>query len=207
MRHIAPIPALWLLAFLAAGCTSAVEEVAYKVIMQDQNLELRDYPPYIVAETEVEGTLEDAGDKAFNKLFAYISGDNRSQEKIAMTAPVTQNPASEKIAMTAPVEQQRRAGGWTVAFAMPKAYSLESLPVPKDPDVSLRRVPARRMAAVRYSGTWSEKRYRRYLHDLEAWMAKNGLRMTGEPVWARYNPPFTPWFLRRNEILIQVERE
>lgn len=207
MRQIAPIPSVWLLALLAAGCASAVEEVAYKVIMQDQNLELRDYPPYIVAETEVEGTLEDAGDKAFNKLFAYISGDNRSQEKIAMTAPVTQNPASEKIAMTAPVEQQRRAGGWTVAFAMPKAYSLESLPVPKNPDVSLRRVPARRMAAVRYSGTWSEKRYRRYLHELEAWMAKSGLRMTGEPVWARYNPPFTPWFLRRNEILIQVERE
>ena len=141
------------------------------------------------------------------RLFAYISGENRSREKIAMTAPVTQNPSPQKIAMTAPVEQQRTAGGWTVAFAMPKAYSLESLPVPQDPEVALRRVPARRMASVRYSGTWREKRYRRYLRELEAWIAKTGLRVANEAVWARYNPPFTPWFLRRNEILIQVERE
>ena len=207
MRQITSILALSLLACLVLGCARSVEEVAYKVIIKDGNLELREYPPYIVAETEVDGNLEDAGDKAFSRLFAYISGENRSREKIAMTAPVTQNPSPQKIAMTAPVEQQRTAGGWTVAFAMPKAYSLESLPVPQDPEVALRRVPARRMAAVRYSGTWREKRYRRYLRELEAWMAKTGLRMTSEPVWARYNPPFTPWFLRRNEILIQVERE
>ena len=207
MRHIASIVALNLLACLVLGCASSVEEVAYKVIVKDRNLELREYPPYIVAQTEVEGTLEDAGDKAFNRLFAYISGENRSREKIAMTAPVTQNPSPQKIAMTAPVEQQRSAGGWTVAFVMPHAYSLASLPVPKDPDVALRPVPARRMAAVRYSGTWSEKRYRRYLRELEVWIANNGLQVAGEPVWARYNPPFTPWFLRRNEILIQVERE
>ena len=207
IRPFASILALNLLVSLTGGCTSAVEEVAYKVIKKEQHLELREYPPYIVAQTEVEGTLEDAGDKAFSRLFAYISGENRSQVKIAMTAPVTQNPSSEKIAMTAPVEQQSSGGGWTVAYVMPKAYSLASLPAPKDPEVALRPVPARRMASVQYSGTWSEKRYRRYLRELEAWIVKNGLQVAGEPVWARYNPPFTPWFLRRNEILIQVERK
>ncbi|MEJ2024483.1 MAG: heme-binding protein, partial [Deltaproteobacteria bacterium] len=169
--------------------------------------ELRDYPPQIVAETEVDGTLEDAGDKAFKRLFGYISGENRSRESISMTTPVTQKPSSEKIAMTAPVGQQRTTGGWVLSFMMPSSYTLDVLPVPNDPAVRLRQIPARRMACVRYSGTWSEKRYLRHLQELESWIVKNGFKIVGEPVWARYNSPFTPWFLRRNEILIPVESE
>ncbi len=180
------------------------DEVKYNVVIKAKDIELRDYPAHVVAETVVDGTLEDAGNKAFRKLFGYISGKNRSRSKIAMTAPVSQEPASEKVAMTAPVGQQRVAGGWVVSFTMPMSYALNALPVPEDPDVTLRQVPARRMASVRYSGTWSESRYLRYRKELEVWIEKNAFRILGEAVWARYNPPFTLWFLRRNEILIPV---
>jgi len=207
MKPITPIIAVSLIVYLSGGCATTVEETKYKIIRKTQNFELRDYPSHIVAETVVDGTLEDAGKKAFSKLFDYISGKNRTQDKIAMTAPVSQEPASERITMTTPVGQRRAEGGWAVSFTMPISYTLDALPVPEDPDVRLRQIPARRMASVRYSGTWSKKRYRRYRQELESWIEKNGFRIVGEPVWARYNPPFTPWFLRRNEILIPVNND
>jgi hypothetical protein len=182
----------------------AIEEAAYTVVKSAGSFELRDYAPHIIAETVVEGSLEDAGSTAFRRLFRYISGDNRSRGKIAMTAPVSQESKGEKIAMTAPVGQQAVGGKWSVSFTMPSSYTLETLPLPDDASVTIRQVPARRMAVVRYSGTWSEKNYLRYRGELEAWMRENRLTAAGEPVWARYNPPFTLWFLRRNEILIPV---
>ena len=136
----------------------AIEEAAYKVLQKDNRLEIRDYAPHILAETVVEGDLEEAGNKAFNRLFRYISGENRSREKVAMTAPVSQEPLGEKITMTAPVGQQRVQEKWAVSFMMPASYTLETLPEPEDPKVTLRQVPARRMAAVRYSGFMSGKR-------------------------------------------------
>lgn len=198
----------------------AIEEAAYTVVKKDGSFEIRDYASHILAETVVEGDLEGAGNKAFNRLFRYISGDNRSRGKVAMTAPVSQTPLSEKIKMTAPVSQVpvkeqieiSDAGGplpvqnkWTVSFMMPASFTLETLPEPKDPKVTLRQVPARRMAAVRYGGVWSEKNYLRNRTELESWIDKEGLVVVGDPVWARYNPPFTPWFMRRNEILIPLE--
>jgi len=183
----------------------AIEEAAYTVVIKDEKFEIRDYAPHILAETFVEGDFEEAGNKAFNVLFGYISGDNRSREKVAMTAPVTQEPKGEKIKMTAPVGQQRVQERWAVSFMMPASYTLETLPEPEDPKVTLRQVPARRMAAVRYSGFWNEKGYLRYKLELESWINENGLTIVGDPIWARYNAPFTPWFMRRNEILIPVD--
>jgi len=183
----------------------AIEEAPYKVLKKDSKFEIRDYAPHILAETVVEGNLEEAGNKAFNRLFRYISGDNRSHDKVAMTAPVSQEPMGEKIKMTAPVGQQRFQESWAVSFMMPASYTLETLPEPQDPKVTLRQVPARRMAVARYSGFWSEKNYLRYKMELESWIQEKGLTIVGDPVWARYNPPFTPWFLRRNEILIPVD--
>lgn len=182
----------------------AIEEAPYTVVTTDGAFEVRDYAPHVVAETLVEGTLEEAGNKAFDRLFRYISGGNRSREKLAMTAPVSQQPKGEKIAMTAPVAQQRVQERWAVSFMMPAASTLETLPAPEDPQVMLRQVPARRIAAVRYSGSWSEKGYLRQKSALEAWMRAKGLASAGEPQWARYNSPFSLWFLRRNEILIPV---
>ena len=183
----------------------AIEEATYKVLKKDNKFEIRDYASHILAETVVEGNLEDAGNKAFKRLFRYISGNNRSRNKVAMTAPVSQQPIGEKIKMTAPVGQQRVKESWAVSFMMPASYTLKTLPEPEDPTVTLRQVPVRRMAAVRYSGFWSEKGYLRYKLELESWIHERGLTIVGDPIWARYNPPFTPWFLRRNEILIPVD--
>ena len=200
---------LWMIVsvlFLFVGVDAmAIEEAAFTVVKKSGVFELRDYAPHLLAETVVEGSLEEAGNKAFRKLFRYISGENRSRDKIAMTAPVSQESTGEKIAMTAPVSQQRSSDKWSVSFTMPASYSMETLPSPNDPAVTLRQAPSRRMAAVRYSGTWSEKNYLEYKEKLDAWIQENGYRIAGEPVWARYNPPFTLWFLRRNEILIPVE--
>jgi len=184
----------------------AIEEAKYKVVEKDNRFEIRDYVPHILAETIVEGNLEEAGKKAFNRLFRYISGENRSRTKVEMTAPISQQPNGEKIKMTAPVGQRRVQEKWSVSFMMPASYTLKSLPEPENPDVTLRQVPARRVAAVCYSGFWSEERYLRYKSKLELWIKEKGLTIVGDPIWARYNPPFTPWFLRRNEILIPITR-
>ena len=194
-------------AVIIIGVTDAmaIEEAKYDVIIKDNRFEIRNYAPHVLAETIVEGSLEDAGSKAFNRLFRYISGENRSRVKVDMTAPVSQKSAGEKIKMTAPVGQQPVEGKWAVSFMMPAAYTLETLPEPEDPNITLRQVPARRMAAVRYSGFWSEVRYIRYKSELESWIKEKGFTIVGDPIWARYNPPFTPWFLRRNEILIPVD--
>jgi effector-binding domain-containing protein len=185
----------------------AIEEAKYKIVEKDNRFEIRDYAPHILAETFVEGDLEEAGNKAFNRLFRYISGNNRSRIKVAMTAPVSQQPMGEKIKMTAPVGQRRVQEKWAVSFMMPASYTLKTLPEPEDPNITLRQVPVRRMAAVRYSGFWSEKRYLRYKLELEFWIKEKGLTIVGDPIWARYNPPFTPWFLRRNEILIPIYKD
>jgi len=182
----------------------ATEEAKYEVISTDGKFEIRDYAAHIVAETFVDSDLEDAGGKAFKKLFGYISGDNRTRDKVTMTAPVSQQSKGEKIAMTAPVGQQRAEERWVVSFMMPDSYTMDTLPEPEDPEVRLRAVPAQRMAAIRYSGFWSEKNYQRHKLKLESWIKETDLKILGDPRWARYNPPFTPWFMRRNEILIPV---
>ena len=185
----------------------ATEEAPYTVVKTDDIFELREYAPQVLAEIVVDGDLEGAGNKAFRPLFRYISGDNKSRGKIAMTAPVSQEQTGEKITMTAPVSQQSVQGKWAVSFMMPASYTLETLPIPDDPNIKLRQIPARRVAAVRYSGFWSEKQYLRYKQELENWITANNLKVIGGPVWARYNPPFTLWFLRRNEILMPIAAE
>ncbi len=196
---------LLLVVMLLTGVRAmAIEEAPYTVVKASGIFEVRDYDPHILAETLIDGTLEDAGNKAFRRLFNYISGANHSRSSIAMTAPVSQESKGEKIAMTAPVGQQRSSDTWAVSFMMPSSYTLATLPVPDDTSITLRQVPARRMAAVRYSGTWSEKNYLDYKERLENWIRENGFQISGEAVWARYNPPFSLWFLRRNEILIPV---
>lgn len=183
----------------------AIEEAEYTVVLKEDRFEVREYQPHIVAETSVDGDFEDAGDEAFDRLFEYISGNNKSRQKIEMTAPVGQAAASQKIDMTSPVGQMEVDGRWAVSFMMPASFTLKTIPEPKDPNVILRQIPARKMAAVRYSGFWSEKGYLRNKAKLEAWIDEKGFSTAGEPVWARYNPPFMPWFLRRNEILVPIE--
>jgi DNA gyrase inhibitor GyrI len=184
----------------------AIDEPSFRVIESAPPVEIREYAPYVVAETRVAGGFRDVGNEGFRRLFAYISGENRGTAKIAMTAPVTQQAASEKIAMTAPVTQQADGDVYRIAFVLPSQYTLESAPVPTNPDVRLVQVPARRVVAVRYSGLWSAENYQEALGQLTAFAQQRGLQLTGEPVYARYDPPFMPWFLRRNEILVEIAR-
>lgn len=188
-----------------ANCAMAIEEAPYEAVKIEDSFEIRNYATHIVAETFVEGDLESAGSNAFQRLFRYISGANSTQEKIDMTAPVSQ-VKGEKIDMTAPVGQQKAGDQWVVSFVMPASYSMATLPIPDDPQVTLREVSARRIAAVRYSGFWSEKNYTKNMLKLVAWIQDQGLESVGEPIWARYNAPFVPWFMRRNEVLIHVSK-
>jgi len=204
MLQIVRINWVTIITLLLAGNAMAVEEAKYNVLSKEDGFELRKYEPHILAETTVDGAFEDAGSEAFSRLFDYISGNNNQQQKVAMTSPVGQEPSSRKIEMTSPVGQQKQDGKWVVSFMMPASFTLETTPEPKDTSVSIRKVPERFIAAVRYSGFWSEKSYRRNLVKLQEWIANNRLTPLGEPIWARYNPPFMPWFLRRNEILVPI---
>ena len=207
MKRIGVVTAVLFLMLTGTNTAMATEEAPYTVIKSDDIFELREYAPQILAEIIVDGELEGAGSKAFRPLFGYISGDNKARSKIAMTAPVSQEQQGEEIAMTAPVSQQRVQGKWAVSFMMPATYTMETLPTPVDPRIALRQVPARRVAAVRYSGLWSEEKYLLHKAKLEKWITANRFTVSGEPVWARYNSPFTLWFLRRNEVLIPVTVE
>lgn len=187
----------------------AIETPPHRVVQQAKDLEVREYASYVVAETEVEGEQTEVGNEAFRRLAGYIFGKNRGERRLEMTSPVVQAPTEgTKIAMTAPVTQaptgtaDRRA--WLVQFMMPAQYTLDTLPEPRDTRVTLRALPARRVAVHRYSGTWSKENYEEHLATLKAAMQREGLVAKGEPVWARYDPPYTPWFLRTNEIQIEV---
>ncbi len=212
MKRTARFVMIAVCAFLAVGpgVAVAVEEAEYSVLLREDGFELRRYQPQIVAETRVTGAFESVGNTGFKRLAGYIFGDNRSRNRVEMTAPVSQTQVSEKIAMTAPVNQQavgQQVAGeqYLITFMMPAGSTLESLPQPTDVSVTLRELPVQWMAAVRYSGTWSEARYEQWEASLQAWVLEQGWTAIGPPVFARYNPPFMPWFLRRNEVLLPVQ--
>ncbi len=183
----------------------AIEEPKYIVESKTEYFEIRKYSPMIVAETEVSVDFDDAGNESFRILADYIFGNNQAKSKIEMTAPVTQQLTSEKIAMTAPVSQTKSAGGYLVQFTMPEKFSLESLPIPNNPKVKIRQLPSRKVAVYTYSGSWSQTRYLEKLADFKAKLDNSGIETFGEPVLARYNSPFRLWFLRRNEIWLEIK--
>ena len=182
----------------------AIEEPDFQVTRKFDNVELRQYAPYVVAEVVLNATAGEAGSQAFPILAGYIFGKNKGEKKLAMTAPVTQTAAPVRLDMTAPVTQAAVAGGMLVQFVLPKGVTLATAPEPIDPRVQLRLVPAGNWAVIRYSGTWSQSNYQEHLDQLKAALETAGVTTQGEPVLARYNPPFTPWFMRRNEIWLAL---
>ena len=182
----------------------AIEEPDYEVVRKLDTVELRQYSPYVVAEVVLNSTAEEAGNQAFPILAGYIFGKNKGEKKFAMTAPVTQTAAPVRLDMTAPVTQAAVPGGMLVQFVLPKDVTLASAPEPIDPRVQLRLVPASQWAVIRYSGTWSQSNYQEHLGQLKAALDAAGVATQGEPMLARYNAPFTPWFLRRNEIWLAL---
>lgn len=198
-----------LLLALASWPAMAIEIPEYRVVEQDGSFELRAYSSYLIAETEVEAGFMNAGNIAFGRLFRYISGANTAQAEIAMTAPVEQSSQGEKIAMTAPVEQAKADGVYRVGFVVPRKYNRETVPKPTDPRVSIREVPARTVAVWRYSGRWTEENFREHEKDLRRAVQARGLQAVAgdSAIIARYDAPFIPWFMRRNEVLIPLERK
>ena len=189
---------------LLSPLASAIEEPKYTVVRQYDGFEIREYAPYLVAEVVVPGPADEAGNLGFRILAGYIFGKNKGERKISMTAPVTQAPAPAKIEMTAPVTQAAVNGGYVVQFTMPSVYTLDTLPEPLDAQVKLKEVSGGRFAVIRYSGTWSEGNYKQHLEKLERGLEAAGLRTTGSPIYSRYNAPFVPWFMRRNEIWLKL---
>ncbi len=184
----------------------AIEEPDYQVIRKLDEVELREYAPYVVAEVVLDASPDEAGNQAFPILAGYIFGKNKGEKKFAMTAPVTQSAVPVKMEMTSPVTQASVAGGMQVQFVLPRSVTLESAPEPIDPRVKLRVVPAGQWAVIRYSGTWSQSNYNEHLGLLRAALDEAGVATLGEPVLARYNAPFTPWFMRRNEVWLAVRQ-
>ena len=182
----------------------AVEEPAFRSVLHEGAFEVRDYPALVVAEVTVSGDQKEAASKGFRLLAGYIFGGNKRRQSIAMTAPVAQAPASEKIAMTAPVTQTRSADEWVVRFTMPSAYSMEMLPEPNDPKVHLRLVPPTRFAVLQFSGLARKDDVAAKTAELEQLTIKHNLRAIGSASLAQYDPPWTLWFMRRNEVMIPV---
>jgi hypothetical protein len=201
---------------LSVGGTKAmaIEEPAYEVVKTFPEFELRRYPPYLVAETDVAGSFDEVGNEAFRILADYIFGNNRAKTKIEMTAPVGQRPSveeGERFEMTAPVVQSPKSGTdadvFVVSFVMPARFTLDTLPEPIDPRVRLREEPGAMMAARRYSGRWTESSYRENETRLLRAIEDAGLQAIAAPVYARYNSPFAFWFMRRNEAMVEVDVE
>ena len=182
----------------------ATEEPEYQIVRKLEGIEVREYAAYRVAEMVVAGPAGEAGSQAFPVLAGYIFGKNKGDRKIAMTAPVTQAAVPVKLEMTAPVTQTAAPGGFLVQFVLPKDVTLASAPEPLDARVKLREVPPSRVAVIRFSGFWSESNYNDHLAKLQAALRAADLAWSGEPVYSRYNPPFTPWFMRRNEIWLHL---
>ena len=202
------------LAIAALGCglavfaipmtTHATEEPDYQVVQKMDDIEIRQYEAYSVAEVVVPGPAADAGSAAFPMLAGYIFGKNKGDRKLAMTAPVRQVAEPVKLEMTAPVTQTAAPGGFRVQFVLPKGVTMASAPEPLDARVTLRDIAPSRVAVIRYSGFWSDANYQRHLEKLQGAVRAAGLTAVGEPVYSRYNAPFTPWFLRRNEIWLHL---
>ena len=187
---------------------SKVEEPSYRTIIADGPIELRDYPPSIVAEVTRQGSRQAAVSAGFGPLASYIFAKERGGDKIAMTAPVTQQ--RETIAMTAPVTQTAAESGdsaWTVRFIMPAKYTLETLPKPANADVQIITVPEARRAAIRFSGYATDSSIAEQQALLLGWLLSRKLKPVGSPTYAYYNDPFTPGPLRRNEVMFEVAGE
>ena len=182
---------------------SNVEHPKYTLVERSGNIEIRDYAPMIVAETEVTGDRREAIGKGFRLIADFIFGNNTASKKVAMTAPVTQQ-GSEKIAMTAPVTQQGDGKSWLVRFIMPSKYTMETLPKPNNAAVKLKEVPGKRFAVIRFSGMGGKESLDRHTKELEEFLSTKNLTPLSRPTYAFYNPPWTLPFLRRNEVLVEI---
>lgn len=182
-----------------------IEEPSYTVISTNETYELRQYDAYLIAKTTVEGGMNEATNEGFRRIADYIFGNNTKSEGIAMTAPVTVQDQGEPIAMTVPVTSTvSEAGSYTIAFVMPSKYTLENIPKPNNANVILEEVPSRTIAVLTFSGYVTEKKTDENKNRLFEALTTEGLTNDGTYTLSQYNPPWTPWFMRRNEIWVEI---
>jgi hypothetical protein len=192
-----------------SNTTMAIEEPKFTLLEKEQSFEIRQYEPKLIAEVLVDGDMSEASSKGFKLIADFIFGNNTTQsgksEKISMTAPVAVKLSTEKISMTAPVGLQKSNNRWRVYFVMPSQYTLQTLPKPNNPQVSIKLMPAQKFAVVRFSGLVDEEKMNMKLAELNQWIKRKNFKTLSNPELARYNPPWTLPFLRRNELLVEVE--
>ena len=190
---------------LAGPVMNNVEKPDYKVIQTERNIEIRQYEPMIIAEVEVDGKREDAIREGFRLIADYIFGNNTVQRDIAMTAPVQQQE-SQKIAMTAPVQQQSTGRSWQISFVMPSKYSMETLPEPKNDRVRLKEIMTKKFVVIKFSGTNSNENVTEHENQLMNYIEANQIKIIDSPKYAFYNAPWTLPFMRRNEVMIEINQ-
>ena len=189
---------------------SGVEAAPYSVSRTDGDIEIRSYKELVLVSAPMKGNM-DNNKGAFNTLFGYISGQNKGSSKINMTAPVLMNPDvtdGQKIAMTAPVivDQDENSNQWIMSFVLPREFSFDTAPRPTNPDVTLSKITDLEVAAIKFSGVLNNKNAQKHREQLESWISNNGYKVTGAYKTAGYNPPWTMPNMRRNEVLIPVEK-
>jgi hypothetical protein len=206
MRKILAAGAAIAAAIFNPTAANAAQEPPHEIIASDGKIEVRQYEPQIVAEVTVTGDMRQAGNSGFYPLADFIFGNNTAKQSIEMTAPVTRTPASRKIEMTAPVTRTETTDGdWVVAFVMPKEWTMDTLPEPNNPDVTIREVPGEMIAAIQFNGAGRESAHKKKQVELEAWLSAHGYVATGPARYAGYNAPWVPAPFKRNEVMIPVK--
>tara|TARA_B100000767_G_scaffold256853_1_gene264237 strand:+ start:504 stop:1121 length:618 start_codon:yes stop_codon:yes gene_type:complete len=185
----------------------ATEEPDFTLIYKEKSFEIREYAPRIIAQVKINGNFDEASSTGFRSLADFIFGNNlinNRSEKISMTAPVIAEPTSKQIPMTAPVLAEEEENQWFISFVMPKEYSLQTLPKPNNSEITLTNLPKEKFAVIIFSGLVRESSYDEKIILLNNFIKKKKLKTLDSVQIARYNPPWTLPFFRRNELMIKV---
>ena len=217
MKQLNIFCASLVLGLLCTGRVMAIEEPKYEVIQTDGAFEMRKYAPILIAETMVDGDMDEASNKGFRLIADYIFGNNQvvdsnANTKIAMTAPVTVEPVSQKIAMTAPVtvepqftdSHMQNTKKWRIHFVMPSQYTLANIPKPKNDVITLKEVPSKYFLVYSYSWLNTLSRVQNKTDEALEWANRKGLKVIGAPKLSRYDPPWTLPMFKRNEIMLEI---
>jgi len=200
---------LVLTSLFLAGCSvvgiRSASEPKYQILVDSDKIEIRQYPPMVVAQTVVNTDYKDSSSQGFNRLAGYIFGNNKNKQKMSMTAPVFQEQEFSIMDMTVPVIQQKTQKVWLMAFVLPQNYTVSSAPTPLDSAVLIKDIPSKKVAVIKYSGSLSEQGIEEKSEELKHWLFKKGYKPISTSRSAAYDPPWTLPFLRRNEVHIDIE--
>ena len=186
--------------------SSRVEQAEYRVVKKMSGYEIREYPAHIVAQTTVKGRYQEALNEGFRIVAGYIFGNNSKKQSIAMTAPVIeQGVTSEKISMTAPVLATTQGESHVISFGMPRSQTLQTLPEPGDSRVKIVEIPAKQFAVIKFSWLRTNNRIEKMETRLLKLISRDNVEILGSPMYAGYNAPWTPPWMTRNEVMVEIK--